>query len=92
MEVLDLPVPFIHVVYSRSHGSLNHIPLVLLLAELLRDFSPGLLEMCHLIWWPAVVKGVNGLDVVQDDLVFWVNVFVAVQNRRRCPGGLRHDA
>ena len=40
---------------------------------------PGLLKVLELIPRPVVVEGVHGPDVVQDDLIGWVNVVGAVQ-------------
>ena len=62
-----------------SHRALDHIPCILSLLEACVKLCPCLLKVLELIPWPIVVEGVHCLDVVQNDLVGWVNVFVAVQ-------------
>ena len=52
---------------------------MLSLAELVGDLCPCLLKVLDLVCWPVVKESVNGLDVVQNDLVTRVDVLVAVQ-------------
>ena len=52
---------------------------MLSLAELVGDLCPCLLKVLDLVRWPVVKEGVNGLDVVQNDLVTRVDVLVAMQ-------------
>ena len=79
MDVLDLPFPFQDVGDCGSHRTPDHIPWTLLGLELIVELSPSLLQMGELFWWPVVIQGVHGFDVVQDDLVSWIHVLLAVE-------------
>ena len=76
---MNIPLPFEQVCNGCRHGATNYIPGVLSLLELVMHLSPSLLEMLELVGRPGVVEVVQSFDVVQNDLVTWVDVFVAVQ-------------
>ena len=79
VELIDLPLPLHQVGYGCGHGSSDDIPWILSLLELVMYLNPGLLEVVDLFGPPRVVKLMQCFDVMQNDLIARVNVFVAVQ-------------
>ena len=67
------PTPFLEVCQGGSHWSLDVVPGVLLLVDLVTDAQPCLFDVLDVVWGPVVDQGVQSPDVVDDDLVSWVS-------------------
>ena len=54
------------------------VPGVLLFAELVAKLYPGLFYVWSMVLGPLVNQLVKGMDVLNHDLVTWIQVFAAV--------------
>ena len=52
------------------------VPRVLLLAEVCLEVHPSSFNMGETVRWPAHDQRMEGLNVLEDDLVRWIHVFV----------------
>ena len=78
-QVVGLPSPLLEVCYGRCHGSTDGVPRVLLGMQLVKCGFPGLLKGCHLFSGPGLYEAMDCLDVVDDDLVCRINVFLLME-------------
>ena len=78
IEVMHIPSPLCHVCDGSRHGAFNCVPGVLFALEVGMGGLPGLLQLLELVWWPGLDELMHGPDMVDDDLVSWVSIPVAV--------------
>ena len=78
-ECACLPAPLLEIRDGCSHGASDGVPRVGLGLELSKGGLPGLFQGCHLLCGPGMDEAVDGFDVVQDDLVSWVDVLFVVE-------------
>ena len=79
VQIGRLPLPLEEVGNGGCDWALDGVPRMGFGAQLLVDARPGLLQVLNLIGWPSLVQRVDGSDVMDDDLVGWVEVLVAVE-------------
>ena len=79
VQIWCLPLPLKEVGNGGCNWALDGVPGMGFVAQVLVDARPGLLQVLNLIGGPSLVQRVNGLDVMDDDLVSWVEVLVAVE-------------
>ena len=77
-EFGGLPAPFLEVDNGGCQWSTDTVPRVLLGLKLLKCLLPRLFKGWELIFWPCLDEVVNGLDVMNEDLVTGINVSFAV--------------
>ena len=50
------------------------VPRMLLLAKVVAELDPCLLDVWPVFWWPCGDQLVEGMDVLDDHLVAWIHV------------------
>ena len=76
IERVCCPAPLIEVGQSGCQGSLDAVPLVGFVAELVADGDPGLFDMLDVVQRPVCDEGVQGSDVMDNHLVTWISKFL----------------
>ena len=75
----SLPSPFLQVGDGGSHGSADSVPGMVLCLKLVVGGCPCLFKGWELVRWPGLQELMDGLDVVNDDLVSRVYVALGVE-------------
>lgn len=73
-----MPSPFLEVHEGSGQRTSNTVPGVLLGLELLVSGVPSLFKSRKLLWGPCLDKVMDGFDVVNEDLITWLDVALAV--------------
>ena len=77
-QFLRLPSPFEEVDNGCSQRPTDTVPRVLLLLEAVVCLAPCLFQGLDLVGWLGLDEMVNGFDVLDEDLITWVDVAFGV--------------
>ena len=75
-QIGSLPSPFLEIGDGCSHGSTDCVAWVLLGLKLV---IASLLQRSQLLRGPGMDEAVDGFDVVDDDLITWIDVLLLAQ-------------